>query len=202
MVNQRRSNRSQRSRRNNNVRHFGRTLTRATHGVRITPPVDPPSYTSNPWWPLTVVFHTFGDTEITPDSIYAGILKQMGIHLYVDVKKNTVPLEFRLCSVRCWGIERQPIQLAIYDSLGGKHRFAELTDYGSAVQYSRLGWKYGRVATLDALRSTDKEVSFEISAASKTKVMVYIQVLIRTANAPKPVGLTTFTPVIGMASRS
>lgn len=189
-------NRSRRGRRGRfapvNSRRMGRFITNATHGVKIIPPVDPPEYVSNPWWPLTTVFMVDQDSQIQAKQLYDSVIAQLG---FGDFKSggSTIPLELRLVSVRLWGLDKQPIQLAIYDHLGKRNRFTEISDFGSAVQYSRTGWRYGRVATLDALNRNEVDVLFDVTGASKTaKIMVYCQLLIRTENAPKPVQRTLY----------
>lgn len=188
MVN-RRGRTSHRSAKRNQTRTFGLALTRATHGVQITPPVDPPSFVSNPWWPITTVIKVTKDTHMKAKDIYDSIIAQLGFETY-QKDKNTIPLEFRLISVRAWGTGKQPIQLAIFDPLGQKNRFAELSDFGSAVNYSRVGWKYGRIGTLDAITSGEVDILFDLTGATtNAAIMVYVQLLIRTANAPKPIFL-------------
>lgn len=168
-----------------NVR-LGRFITRASHGIRFNPPVDPPEYVSNPWWPITTVFNVDSDSQLQPIHVYSSVIAQLGFDDYVK-DSETIPLEMRLVSVRIWGLDKQPIQLAIYDHVGKKNRFVELSDFGSSVQYSRAGWRYGRIATYDALSKDDKDVLFDVTGASSSqKILVYVQLLIRTANAPKP----------------
>lgn len=169
-----------------NVRRLGRALTRATHGVRLVPSLDPPEFTSCPWWPLTVTFSVTADSYVVPKTVFQAIRSQLQ---WTALK---VPFNIRLVSVRCWGLAKQPIQLAIYDHLGTKQMMAEMADYGDPVKYSRLGWKFGRVGLTDALAETDTDVLFAISGATDTqKVLVYLQLLWRVPNSAKPVALPT-----------
>lgn len=188
MVNNRR-NRRVRARRapaNGQPRRIRRLITRASHGFEIVPPRDPPAYVPAPWWPITVVLLTAQDVDCTAQNIYVSVLKQLGWDTYLDTKK-TLPIEMRLTSLRIWGQGRLPVQLAVYDHLGGKHRIAEISDYGSPIHFSSVGWKFGNIATFDALEPGDTDVLFEVSGASESnKIMVYVQLLIRTKNALKP----------------
>lgn len=169
-----------------NVR-LGRLITRASHGIRFNPPVDPPEYVSNPWWPITTVFNVDSNSQIQAIHVYSAVITQLGFGDYVNTESKNIPLEMRLVSVRIWGLHKQPIQLAIYDHVGKKNRFTEISDFGSSVQYSRAGWRYGRIATYDALTAEEEDVLFDVTGASTSqKILVYVQLLIRTANAPAP----------------
>lgn len=196
MVNRRaqRSGRQNGRRRLAPVRRLGRMMHRQTKGFEIVPPNDPPAYVSAPWWPITAVFvTTSGDNQCTTANIRDQILAQLDFKQYKaqDSKQQwTVPidLELRVLSVRAWGTGLKPIQLTIYDHLGGKHRIAEISDYGTSIHYSKCGWKFGSIGTSDALRITDSDVIFEVTGGSAdNKVLVYVQTLVRTPNAPKPV---------------
>lgn len=189
-MNRGRRRRNQPRRRVANFR-FGRAITRATHGIRINPSVDPPEYVSNPWWPITTTFSVDADSEIMASHLYLSVIAQLGFNEYLK-GKDTIPIEMRLVSIRAWGLHKQPIQLAVFDHVGKKNRFTEISDYGSSVQYSRVGWRYGRIASYDALVKDDPDVLFDITGASKAKtILIYVQLLIRTANAPKPALFTT-----------
>lgn len=186
MVNRRRRNVAQKR---NNPRNNGkirRMINRNATGFRISPPTDPPEYAPGPWWPLTVVMKCSADTSATPKDIYTSIIAQLDWTKYVS--NTTVPLEMRVLTIRAWGTGKLPFQLTIFDHLGTKNRIAELSDYGSAINYSRIGWKFGNIGTSDALTSSDTDMIFEITGASTTNVVLcYVQVLIRAANTPKPV---------------
>lgn len=192
MVNRRRSNRP--SRRNGsglNSRQpvrFRRAISRTTTGVRFVPPVDPPEYVSAPWWPMTLILIAVTDETVTAQKLYQQVLEQLDVKKYVSMDKSTVPLEMRIDSVRAWGLARQPIQLSVYDRLGKHHRVAEISDYGTPIQYSRVGWRFGSIAHADALGQTETDVLYEISGATSTnKILLYNHILIRIPNAPKPV---------------
>lgn len=188
MVNRRR--RAPRSRRGTvptNASRIRRVINRSTHGMRITPSVDPPDYAAGPWWPITVIMKASSDSSATAASIYDQILKQLAWDGYANAAKATVPLLIRVLSVRAWGLGKQPIQLGVYDHLGGKHQLAEISDYGTPLNYSRVGWKFGNIGVNDAMKSTEKDIIFAVSGATADNaILCYVQCLIRTEQAPKP----------------
>lgn len=167
-----------------------RLVNRSIHGMRVVPSVDPPEYTAGPWWHITTVVGASKDTTVRAKDIYARTLDALDWSVFHDDTKPTprkIPLAMRLQTVRCWGMGKLPIELTVYDRLGGEHRIAEICDYGSAVNYSRVGWHFGDIARQDALYPGDDAVLFEVSGASENnKVLIYINLLIRTQNAPKP----------------
>lgn len=183
------------SRRRNRPSRFTRSVNRAAHGIRFTPSFDPPDYAAGPWWPITVVLGSTSDTRFNMNSVYTAALTQLSWqNYYKENTKENVPMELRLLSVRAWGLDKQPIQLTIYDRLGSGQKLAELSDYGTPVQYSRLGWKFGNVSTQDSVVWSDTNVLFEVTTSSTGKVLIYVQALIRTTNSPKPtiMSLTDF----------
>lgn len=190
MVNRRRSNRKARRNGPGNSRQpvrFRRAISRTTTGVRFVPPVDPPEYVSAPWWPFTLILIATGDEAVTAKIMYDQVLQQLDLKKFVS-GTATVPLEMRLDSVRAWGLAKQPIQLSVYDRLGKHHRLAELSDYGTPINYSRVGWRFGSLAHSDALGSTETETLYEVSGGSTAnKILIYNHILIRIPNAPKPV---------------
>lgn len=173
-----------------NVRRITRSIGRQTHGFRIVPTADPPAYCPGPWWPMTVVMQASIDKDLVADDIYTALLAQLGWTGHVK-DKNSIPIELRMVSVRSWGLGRKPHQLCVYDSLGTKSRIAEMTDYGTTINYSRNGWKFGTLTTNDAVETNDTNVILEVTGASSdNKVLLYLQVLFRTKDAAKPVALT------------
>lgn len=170
------------------VRKVGRLVNKYAHGVQIRPSADPPSFIAGPWWPITVVLKADSDMTYVPLSLYTAVKEQLSWSAFVDTNKYGIPIEMRLVSVRSWGIGRKPVQLTIYDHLGGKHRIAEISDYGTPTAYSRVGWKFGNIGTGDALQIEDTDPLFQVSGGKTDNIVIsYVQLLIRAQNAPKPV---------------
>ena len=147
---------------------------------------------------MTVIFSLSKATEISALSIYNNIIAQLGLLQYLGPIPDTwpaakpkdiapIPLTFRLLSVRVWGLGRQPIQLAIFETQNTDHLIKELNDYGDPIRFSRVGWKFGDVAVYDGL-SKETYGLFQVSGTlnDANKALVYCQVLLRVQNAPAP----------------
>lgn len=170
--------------------------------MRITPSVDPPQYTANPWWPLTIMETVSADKSWTPVDVHASILDTLalkGATVPGQGTENKVPLEFkfRVLTVRMWGIDKQPIQLAVCDAsdMDSSSWTHEFNDFASGIQFSRVGWKFGDVFSHRVMTTAQsKMVLFALGQGPKPgKVLVYIQVLIRLPNAPDPVLLNALS---------
>lgn len=180
-----------RTRNGRRPQRLGRMIHRNVKGVPITPPSDPPSYVSAPWWPFTLALKLAGDTQLFSQNLYTEVLKTLNISDYVK-DKVTVPLEFRVLSIRAWSLKKEtPIQLAVYDHLGSKERITEINDFGTPIRYARVGWKFGSIGTTDALvpvpDPTKDNVIAEISMPNNGTALVYVQLLLRVPNAAKPI---------------
>lgn len=171
---------------------LGRMIHRNVKGVQITPPADPPSYVSAPWWPFTLAIKVKNDTQLYAQNLYTEVLKTLGLATFYNDAKATIPLEYRVLSIRAWSLKKEtPIQLAVYDHLGTKERICEINDFGTPIRYARVGWKFGSIGTNDALvpvadLSKDYVIA-EISLPSEGTALVYVQLLLRVPNASKPI---------------
>lgn len=159
-------------------------------GRSIVPPADPPTYAGGPWWPLTVSTVVTGtDKYFKPKDIHSALLACLKL---TGFTKGDIGLEFRfrLLSVRVWGTKPNiPIQLSPCDFTGpGSIWVKEINDYGSPYRYSRVGWEFGDAFThrVFSLRPEDDQTIFTISASTKTKFLVYMQILIRVPSAAVP----------------
>lgn len=184
--------RTRRSRSSRQPRRVRRLVTKMSLGSRITPPVDPPQFTSCPWWPLTVMETVTTDTVWTPETVHKAILATLGLTgATIPKDKATTALEFkfRITTVRVWGLAKQPIQLAVCDASdeASSHWTHEFNDFASGIQFSRLGWRFGDVFSHRVFTATQQTVLFAVGQANGTDTMlVYIQVLIRLPNGPDP----------------
>lgn len=193
--------RTRRSRTTRQPRRVRRLVSRMNLGSRITPTVDPPQFTACPWWPLTVMETVIKDTVWTPKTVHASILATLGLTgaKYID-KGNEVDLEFkfRISTVRMWGLDKQPIQLAVCDASdeSSTHWTHEFNDFASGIQFSRLGWRFGDVFVHRVLTAKQDFTLFALGQQSSNRtVLVYIQVLLRIPNAPDPALRRIFSSV-------
>lgn len=196
----RRSARRRGTRRATALGRVKRVVNRTTLGMRITPSNDPPEYSAGPWWPLTIVDIATGDTDYTPEKIHKGILALTGLTGYKNGSEN-LTFKFRVLSVRAWGIDKQPIQLAVTETHGSTSNWVkEMNDFGTLLNYSKLGWKFGDVFIHRVFSSEEKHSLFQVAEKGTVdKILVYIQVLIRVPNAPDP-ALSRFTSISQMSS--
>lgn len=191
-------------RRNRNLRkrsattgRLRRMVNRVSLGSRIVPTTDPPEYTAGPWWPLTIVDTVAGDKDFTPTYLHSGILAALNLTGAKDAKGNPLTFKFRLLSVRAWGMAKQPIQLAVTETHGTSSNWVkEINDFGSPINYSRVGWRFGDVFTHRVFSSTETQSLFQVAESGSTdKILVYIQVLMRVPNAPDPAVTLSSIPV-------
>lgn len=177
--------RNTRRRRNAPARNT-RSVNHMVIGSRVTPPLDPPDFATAPWSTITLVIGYKPPTTspksqtYTASDLHTALLEQLE---FSDYKKgsDTLPLEYRLLSVRIWGMSGLPISLVIYDSLGNGNKLAELSDIGTSIHYSRLGWRFGSITRSNALKPDAKEPLFSLD--SETKCILYIQCMYRTRDA-------------------
>lgn len=178
-----RKSRSRNPRRN--VKHLVRSIHRVELGVQLTPPIDPPSWASAPWWPLTVTATASKAGSYTTNTIYLLTLKCLTLDGYKSTSNTLLPLRFRYSEVRIWGLARQPITLCVprLNSIGT--RVKQLNDRGSAINFSRLGWRYGLDSEL-AVDCTDTDEVFSIDGdiSDNNKVLIYIRLLFQIATIP------------------
>lgn len=167
-------------------RSVKRIVDRIDYGVKFTPGPDPPEYARAPWWSITLVATTTDSDTYTWETISGGILMAMGASALYDTAKPakaiTDPFMIRLQTVRVWGLDKQPISLNVYDLTGQSHLVKQLTDMGSAINYSRIGWRFGVNAQIDPGDSTSKSSLFTVTGHGK--MLVYVQVLFCRKDAP------------------
>lgn len=183
----RRNNRRRGNLRANRTGRLKRMVNKTVLGTRIIPSADPPEYTAGPWWPLTIVDSVSADTTYTGVKLHQGILATLNL---TDYKKASTALtfKFRVVSVRAWGLDKQPIQLAVTETHGTTANWVkEMNDFGTPLTYSRLGWRFGDAFIHRVFTSEDKQEVFQVAQSGSTnKILVYIQVMIRVPNAPEP----------------
>lgn len=170
-----RKSRSRNPRRN--VKHLVRSIHRVELGVEITPPPDPPSWTSAPWWPLTITGTAVKTAAYTPVAIHAWILKELQLSEY-QKSGAAIPMRLRFVDVKIWGLVRQPITLNIPRLTNIGTRIKQLNDRGTTLNFSRLGWRYGLDSEL-AVDCTDTDEVFSIDGQidSNHPVLIYLRVL-------------------------
>lgn len=172
-----------------------RAITRATQGSRLFPSPDPPEFTNNPWWPITLPIIIDSPLDLNINTIAEALIDHLGWKNYKDMKSVTaIPLDLRVLSLRAWGLNRQPFTMTVREPFSPANDFVELSDYGSAVNYSRLGYRYGTVSTTNVHESLGSDwvpASFSGGITATSKVLLYVQLLMRSsvANAPKKVTL-------------
>lgn len=186
------SRRTRRSRTSRQPRRVRRLISRMNLGSRITPSVDPPQFTASPWWPLTVMMTVLKDTSWSPKTVHEAILASLGLtgakYIY-EGKETALEFKFRITTVRVWGLDKQPIQLAVCDASDATstHWTHEFNDFASGVQFSRLGWRFGDVFVHRVLAANQEFPLFAVGQKHDNEtVLVYVQVLIRMPNAPDP----------------
>lgn len=190
MVNNR-SSRRKRTRRSQPSSSIRRAVNRISLGMRITPNPDPPAYTADPWWPLTIVDSVSVDTLYTPAKIHGGIISSLS---FVTDTTKGVTFKFRVLTVRAWGLDKQPIQMSVTD---GTSWVREMNDFGAATIYSRLGWRFGDIFINRVFESKGTDTLFSVSQADKAgKILVYIQVMIKVPNAPDPALVMLRDPLV------
>lgn len=159
-----------------------RIVSRMETGRKITPPTDPPEFNPAPFWPYTlVVKHDKGETVKT-DAIHASLLTSLGSDF------SAAKFSFKVLSVRTWGLNKQPIKLTVYEQINGSHQICNMSDYGGAVSFSRVGYRFGLSSKIDVHTKEDATPVFAVSGTLSTTDMAltYIQLLIRVLSPPAP----------------
>lgn len=165
----------QRSRRPRAPARIRRILHRADTGFKLIPRADPPELVVVPWWPLTVrlqIPDASKSTSLTPAAIHAGIIAQLGISL-------TTAFTMRVLSIRVWGLKSQPITMVVADTLGDASRWKHFSDVGSPINYSRLGWRFGVVSSIQSHLPASTVVLATITGAAGPAT-VYVQILLKS----------------------
>lgn len=174
-------------------RRLQRIIDRVETGVKFVPGVDPPEYARSPWWPITVVDLLKSDKQYTSEDLHTGVFAMMGISSVMNTANPPLKIvdffELRVQTVRIWGMAKQPISLSVAEIFGkGTHRIRQLADHGSAINYSRLGWRFGSASRVDPVLASDKtyicHVGGDISDAKH--VLVYFQVMVSIAAGVQP----------------
>lgn len=166
-------------------KHFVRSVHRIELGTELKPSVDPPAWISAPWWPLTVTSACTKPTSFSPVVIHALVLKSLDLDTFKRIKDSKITDEspafrYRFVDIRVWGLAKQPLTLNIprLNSIGT--RVKQLNDLGSAVNYSRLGWRFGLDSQLAVDYSdTDEVFSVSGSITGAKRAMVYIRLMIQ-----------------------
>lgn len=165
-----------------------RRVTNIDIGVEFKPSLDQPSWSSAPWWPITVVSEaSLTKTPYTGVVLHALVIKSLALE---NFKNGTelVAFNLRVLTVRAWGLDRQPITLDVYDnSNSGCRKLKQLNDRGSPIHYSCLAWRFGKAsyAMLNTDCSKDKLPIFEVSQpTASTKISVYVQLLVQRQGVP------------------
>lgn len=157
-------------------KHFVRSVHRIEMGSVINPPADPPSWTSAPWWPITVTAVAIKAQSYTSKDLWALVLTSLSLQNFKD-GNNNVRMRLRFIDVRCWGLSRQPISLNIprLNSIGT--RVKQLNDRGTTTRYSKLGWRFGIDSQL-AVDYDDTDVVFEVGGDFQSgTILIYIRVM-------------------------
>lgn len=171
------------------TRRIKRTVDRLEVGMQFVPTVDPPNYSSAPWWSITIVDNIKTTTSYKSDNIIDGLYKTLG---FSDAQAKSLTKDFFIfkpLSIRVWGRAKQPIQLIAYDIVSNStHRVKQMSDLGSGVNFSRLGWRFGVASKIDPLGAETvinvAAVDGDLSATSPATVYLQIIFCIRKGQAP------------------
>lgn len=190
-----------RNRNATSVRRIRRMITRVETGVQFVPPLDPPTFAAAPWWPITLNMTVSSETVFSYNDLHTGLVKAVGLDKIKDSTDATIVnnyFQIRPVSVRVWGLSRQVIRLGIYEILStGLHRLKTVTDSGTPINYSRLGWRFGVAARIDPNANEGVKifsVAGDLATDKKAYVMVQILFCIRdvpAATGPVPGPITT-----------
>lgn len=182
MVNNRNNARSRPQRRRRRApRHFTRSVKRIEFGTTMTPPPDPAQWISAPWWPITITAHITKDTTFTGEVIHALLVNAINTDGYIKTDTSgthKVTFRIRVINVRIWGLSRQPITLIInrVNAIGSEVK--QLNDFGTPINYSRLGWQYGLDSQVSLSHDdTDPVFSVKGTVNANNQVLVYIHLL-------------------------
>lgn len=176
-------NRSPRKR--NSSRSVIRAIDRAETGIRFVPSSDPPEWARSPWWSITITDTLSQAKTYSYKDLNDGLLSSMGMS---DAQKTAITGSFfllRPVSIRAWGLQRQAISINIFEIVGTNgHRVKQLSDYGSGINFSRLGWRFGTAARIDPNSSESISVASVEGASTTSKVLVYWQLLFCVLKVP------------------
>lgn len=177
-----RNRRTKRAQRSNRRRGLASAVARIEKGHVLRPSADPPAYINCPFWPLTIQSQIDSNTTVTALDLHKAIIANLPSS-FINAK-----FSFRLLSVRAWGLQKQPISLTPYEELGGAHQTTSIADYGSAMNYSRVGFRYGISSAVDIHTDSDTISFFSITGdLSDTKrALMLVNLLVRPSGPPAP----------------
>lgn len=164
-----------------------RIIRKAEFGVEIRPSAKMPSVTTAPWWPYTLVFLVDKTTTMSAKELHNGLITTLGF-------QTTEKLNLRILSVRVWGVVDKPISLDIYEQVAGKHKLRQLSDFGSAIEHSRIGYRFGVQRYIDAMQVMDETAVFAIdgyfgTTTKKETARVFVQLMFQRVAVPAPSSL-------------
>lgn len=175
--------RTQRSR----ARLTTRALNRRESGFTFSPKADPPTWTAAPWWPFTLFLSASSNLTYKATSLDKDVSTALGWDKYV-VSSKTVPMAYRIQSVRAYGLASQPIQLDAYELVGGTHIARSINDMGGKFTYSAVGYRWGAQSKFDILTTNNSDTLFYVGGGTTSaKVIVYLQLLVRAVDPPSPI---------------
>lgn len=149
-------------------------LTRTMNGAFLRGSPDPPAYSNVPWWPVTIPlrYDTGSQSSVGYLDIIAKFRKLFGFPTLAAGAKYEPPVSLRVISIRMWGLEKQPITLAI-ESIITKDEVKFLTDYGSAINFSHVGWKLSSLASQTPVQEGgDKQKLMWFTSTGKTLFLI------------------------------
>lgn len=169
--------RTGRPRRAQTPRHLKRIIDRLDYGCKFVPSTDPPEFSRSPWWPVTLVFRPEAVSSYSYRNIQDALKVFFGVKEFKDSTDAVFdPFLIRPQTIRMWGLEKQGINLEVYEIIGaGTHRVKQLADMGSGMNFSRVGWRYGASAQIDPNKAETVPV-FAVTPNGKS--LIYLQALI------------------------
>lgn len=192
--------RPRRQRRNaplSNRRHLVRTVHRTELGMEFVPPTDPPRWTQSPWWPLTMTATVSVDTIFSVTALHTLLLAHLDLKAAANSKAEPPKFRIRIQTVRTWGLNKQPLMLEIYRVNAIGSVIKQIADNGSALNYSRLGWRFGLDSQI-AIEGKDTDAVFAVKGTldSTSKALIYISILFQMDNNLEPSLVRELTPQI------
>lgn len=178
---------ARRGRRNARLGRTSALIRRVEHsdiGVEFVPTLDPPDFSPAPWWPITVPVTISKQTIFTWKLIHDLLLSVLGLTSVKDLAFN-----MRAQTVRMWGTAKQPITMEIFAlSSATCRKIKQISDRGTPIHYSRLGWRFGRssFAMLDVGCGTSEVTLFTTGGklADDNQALIYLQLLIQVRGVP------------------
>lgn len=189
---------------------------RELNGGKLTPPENPPDVSFQPWYPITLILKSKGETTYTYKSIIASFKKQVdptGNLMKAGTGDDKGVVISKIKSIRSWNLDGKMIGLTVFDFItNAKSEAAEaicgLMDTGTNSHIPAVGFQLPASHANFTLRNgnndddDDKDKIFCIFCGPGDIAMTYVHMYWRCDGPSKLLGFSETVKDILVSLRS